>query len=118
MYHMPSRLDIDLLDPDDPFEVDEHNWPHLYKHAFAKPDGRVLTVDLADVLDRYVWNAVVFYPADPAAGDAHWLMVTDVEGIVVTVPIAPARDGDPKKCRPIGLYEAAASEQDSYRRDA
>jgi len=117
MYHMTQRFDLSLLDPDDPFEVDSMNWPHLYKHAFARPNGRPLTIELSDILDAYVWGAALFYPADLGHGDAHWFLVTAIENVVVTVPLAPARSGDPTKCRPIGLYAASRSEQDQYRRD-
>jgi hypothetical protein len=114
---MIERFDLSLLDADDPFEVDSKNRPHLYKHAFARPDGRLLVIELADILDLYVWDAVVFYHADPGEGDAHWLLVTAVEGIVVTVPLAPPRSGNTSKCRPIGIYRASASEQDRYWQD-
>ena len=60
---------------------------------------------------------MLFYPADLEKGDAHWLLVGEVEGIVMTVPLAPPRSGDPTKCRPIGLYRAAAMEEDRYRQD-
>jgi hypothetical protein len=114
---MTERIDIDLLDPDDPFEVDPVNRPHLYKHFFTRPDGRPIRIDLSDLLDLYVWRGVVFYPADLERGPAHWLMVGEIDGVIVTVPLAPARSGESSKCRPIGLYVAAAAEQDAYRRD-
>jgi hypothetical protein len=115
----PDRFDLSRLDPDDPFEVDADNWPHLYKHSFERPrGGRPVRIELPDILDLYVWNGVLYYPADMDAGDAHWLLVCEVEGIVVTVPLAPPRSGDPTKCRPIGLYPAAATEEDRYRQDS
>jgi hypothetical protein len=117
MYHMIERFDLSLLDADDPFEVDTANWPHLYKHSFTRPDGRPIRIELPDIVDLYVWGAVLFYPADPGEGDAHWLLVTDVEGVVMTVPLAPSRSGNPSKCRPIGLYVASAAEQDRYKKD-
>jgi hypothetical protein len=46
----------------------------------------------------------MFYPAKPPA---HWLMVAEVDGKVLMVPLAPARDGNPTRCRPIGCYEAS-----------
>ena len=30
---MRERFDLDALDPDDPFELDSGNLPHLAKHA-------------------------------------------------------------------------------------
>ncbi len=56
----------------------------------------------------------MFYPAKPPA---HWLMVAEVDGTVLMVPLAPARDGNPKRCRPIGNYEACKHLADQYRRD-
>lgn len=112
---MQERFDLSLLDPDDPFEVDSRNIAHLYKHAFVRPDGRLLRVELPDIVDLYVWDRVLFFPADLGKGDAHWLLVTEVEDVVVTVPLAPPRSGDPRKCRPIGLYMASQTEQDRYR---
>jgi hypothetical protein len=56
----------------------------------------------------------MFYPAKPPA---HWLMVTEVEGTVLIAPLAPARDGNPKRCRPIGCYPASKQLSDQYRSD-
>jgi hypothetical protein len=33
------------------------------------------------------------------------------------VPLAPARDGNPSRCRPIGCYQASKQLADQYRRD-
>lgn len=114
---MIERFDLDLLDPDDPFEVDAINRPHLYKHTFVRPDGRYVRIELPDVLDLYVWGGALYFPADPAEGDAEWLLVGEIEGVIITVPLARPWSGDPTRCRPIGLYEAAASEQDRYRHE-
>ncbi len=97
----------DLLDPDllgeEPFEVDIQA-AHLFKHPH---------LGMQDVTD--VWESdPLFYPAKPPA---HWLMVAEVEGRVLVVPIAPARDEDPSQCRPIGCYEASAGLASTYRRD-
>jgi hypothetical protein len=68
---------------------------------------------LADVLE--VWAAdPLFYPARPPA---HWLMVAEVSGTVLVVPIAPSRSGDPRRCRPIGCYQASELLARSYRED-
>ena len=56
----------------------------------------------------------VFSPAKPPA---HWLMVAEVDGTVLKVPLAPARNGNPKRCRYIGCYEASRHLADQYRRD-
>lgn len=98
----------DVLDPDqlrdgDPFEVDAQA-AHLFKHPH---------LGLDDVLE--VWaNNPLFYPAKPPA---HWLMVAEVGGRVLVVPIAPSRSGDSSRCRPIGCYEAASGLASTYRRD-
>lgn len=56
----------------------------------------------------------LFYPAKPPA---HWLMVAEVSGQVLTVPLAPSNNGDPSKCRPIGCYIAADHLARRYRED-
>lgn len=100
---MIERLDPDLLREEDPFEVDTQA-AHLFKH------GRL---GFDDVLD--VWASdPLFYEADHLP--AHWLMVAEVSGSVLVVPLAPSTSGDPRKCRPIG-YEASASQAATYRRD-
>jgi len=55
-----------------------------------------------------------FYPAKPPA---HWLMCAEVSGRVLVVPLAPPRSGDPRRCRPIGCYEATHELATQYRRD-
>jgi hypothetical protein len=96
-------LDVDLLDDENPFEVDVQA-AHLFKHPH---------LGLDDVLD--VWeNDPLFYPARPPA---HWLMVAEIAGEVLVVPIAPSRSGDPRSCRPIGCYVASQHLADRYRED-
>ena len=70
----------------------------------------------ASVDIREVWASdPLFYPAKPPA---HWLMVAEVAGgTVLMVPLAPSRDGDPTRCRPIGCYPASEHLADQYRRD-
>lgn len=98
-----DRFDFDLLDQQDPFEIDEQI-VHLFKHA---------GLGVADVLE--LWDSdPIFYPARPPA---HWLMLGDLEGRVLMVPLAPSRSGDPTKCRPIGCYEAGRALADRYRID-
>ncbi len=58
-----QRFDIELLDDEDPFEIDSQR-PHLAKHPMMDPD---------DV--REVWASdPLFYEARPD-GEADWLMV-------------------------------------------
>lgn len=56
----------------------------------------------------------LFYPAKPPA---HWLMVAEVSGQVLMVPLAASGHDDPTKCRPIGCYLASAYFAQRYRED-
>jgi len=96
-------FDIDLLDDDDPFEIGEQA-AHLFKHAGLGTD---------DIYD--VWRSEpLFYLAKPPA---HWLMVAEVQGRTLVVPLAPPDSGDPTKCRPIGCYEASDHLAKRYQED-
>jgi hypothetical protein len=96
-------FDLDLLDDEDPFEIDDQA-AHLFKHA---------ALGIEDIYE--VWESdPLFYPAIPPA---HWLMVAAVASRVLVVPLAPSERGDPQKCRPIGCYEAATHLAAQYRRD-
>ena len=98
-----DRFDPDLLDDENPFEIDAQA-AHLFKHP---------RLGIEDIRD--VWASdPMFYPAKPPA---HWLMVAEVEGTVLMVPLAPTRDGNPKRCRPIGCYPASKNLSDQYRSD-
>lgn len=104
MQSPPERFDYDLLDDEDPFELDWGNRPHLYKH------GTLSEGDLYDVWD----NEPLFFPA-PAEGAADWLMVAEVPGgDILMIPLAKPNSGDPRKARPIGLYEAGPSLKERY----
>jgi hypothetical protein len=97
------RFDLDLLDEQDPFEIDAQA-AHLFKHPH---------LGVEDVED--VWASdPLFYPAKPPA---HWLMCAEVSGRVLVVPLAPSRHGDPRRCRPIGCYVATQGLAIQYRRD-
>jgi hypothetical protein len=54
------------------------------------------------------------YPAKPPAD---WLMLAETAGSVMVVPLAKPDSGNPKKCRPIGCYQAAKLLADQYRKD-
>lgn len=98
-----ERFDVDDLDEDWPFEIDRQA-SHLFKHPGLGLD------DISDV-----WTSQpLFYPARPPA---HWLMVAEVAGRVLTVPLAPANSGDRRRCRPIGCYVAADHLARRYRED-
>ncbi|MGI8412465.1 MAG: hypothetical protein ACR2LV_05830 [Solirubrobacteraceae bacterium] len=85
---MGGRFELDLLQDEDPFEIDAQA-AHLFKHPHLSID------DIHDV-----WSSEpLFYPA---IAPAHWLMCADVGGRVLVVPLAPSHAGDPRHCRPIG----------------
>ncbi len=96
-------FDLDELAEDDPFEIDDQA-AHLFKHA---PLG------IDDVYEA--WRSEpLFYPASPPA---HWLMVAEIAGDVLVVPLAAPDSDDRTKCRPIGCYRAAKHLADRYRED-
>ncbi len=96
-------FDVDALDDDDAFEIDDQA-AHLFKHVRFGID---------DI--REVWESEpLFYPAKPPA---EWLMVAEVAGSVLVVPLAKPDSGDAKRCRPIGCYQAAKQLADQYRKD-
>jgi hypothetical protein len=99
----PRRFDIDELDDENPFEIDRQ-LAHLSKHGGMDVD-----------VTKEVWESdCLFYPAKPPA---HWLMIAEVGGAVIVVPLAPPDSGDPQKCRPIGCYEADQQTEADYRAD-
>ena len=102
-FHVGELLDPEQLDDCDPFEIDTQA-AHLFKHPRLGVD---------DVFDVWISDPL-FYPATPPA---HWLMCAEVSGVVLVVPIAPSRTGNPSKCRPIGCYVASKNLGDEYRRD-
>ena len=100
---MDELFDVDLLDQDNPFEIDSQA-AHLFKHA---PLG------IDDVFE--VWRSdPLFYPAKPPV---HWLMVAQLDTNVVVVPLAPPDSGEARQCRPIGCYIAANPLADRYLED-
>jgi hypothetical protein len=100
---VPEPFDVDLLDDQDPFEIDDQA-AHLFKHP---------RLGVEDIYE--VWQCdPLFYPAKPPA---HWLMVAEVAGVVLVVPLAPPDSEHPNKCRPIGCYVAAAHLVTRYRED-
>jgi hypothetical protein len=121
LYHMADgsgghdRLDPDLLDPENPFEIDYGNRAHLFKHLPEDDKGRPVAVGPVDILDAYIYGDPVFYPADES-GAADWLMVGMVPGLVICVPIARPNSGDVRLCRPIGIYKPSVEDRNRYLR--
>lgn len=106
-----ERLNIDLLDGVNPFEIDKINRPHLFKHYV----GATTLEDGLDLLDEvFIHDNAVFKEADPPAD---WLMVGEIPGGYVIVPIAKSASGDKSKCRPIGLRAATEIEVAEYLED-
>jgi hypothetical protein len=96
------EVNLDELDPEDPFELDTDNRPHLFKHPYSEED-------LYDI-----YYDALYYPAREG-GAADWLMVGQPPGErPLVVPLAPARSGDPSKARPIGIYNATGKLLDVY----
>jgi len=110
-----DRLDPDLLDPENPFEIDDGNRIHLFKHLLEDDKGRRVAVGPADILDAYIYGDPVFYPANES-GSADWLMVGIVPGLVICVPIARPNSGDVRFCRPIGIYKPSVEDRNRYLR--
>lgn len=110
-----GRLDVDLLDPENPFEIDDGNRVHLYKHLPEDDKGRPVAVGPEDLLDAYIYGDPAFYEADPT-GSADWLMIGQVPGLVICVPIAPPNSGDVRFCRPIGIYKPSVEDRNRYLR--
>ncbi len=78
---MRDRFDIDLLDDVNPFEIDDDNLPHMFKHGPGVSGGEVGL----DTLDEiYVHDEPRFYEA-AEDGPADWLMLGHVSGEVLMV---------------------------------
>lgn len=111
----PSRFNPDLLDAENPFEIDDSNRVHLFKHLLEDRHGRYVAVGPDDVLDAYLFGDPAFYEAGEE-GAADWLMVGAVPGLVICVPLAPPNSGDVRMCRPIGIYKPSEEDRLRYQR--
>jgi hypothetical protein len=105
---MRERFEIDALDPEDPFEIDADNMPHLAKHA---------PFTAGDVIDAWAFGDPFFYPA-AEDGPADWLMLARLPEGIVLVPLAAPRSDDLRKCRPIGIYEPSRALAARYEEDS
>jgi hypothetical protein len=98
-----ERLNIDLLDADDPFEVDIGNAAHLLSHGFS----------LDDAYD--VWSDDPLFYEGQDQGRADWLMVGEVPGnLILLVPLAPPNHGQTTQARPLSVYEASVNVKTRY----
>ena len=101
-----DRFDVDRLDEDWPFEIDQQAIP-LFKHP---------RLGVADIGDGWAGDPL-FYPARPPA---HWLMVAEVAGQVLVVPLAPSNTGDSANAGPsaatwpMGTSPAATGRTDDH----
>jgi hypothetical protein len=91
-----------------PVRARRGNIPHLAKHAPFTAD---------DAVDAWTFGQPLFYPA-AEDGPADWLMVARIPGAIVVVPLAPPRSGDPRQCRPIGIYEPSHALTRRYEEDS
>ena len=96
-------FDLELLEDEWPFEIDDQV-SHLFKHLY---------LGVADIAEVWVSDPL-FYPA---RSPAHWLMVAEVSGQVLMVPLAPSRSGNSSRGRPIGCYLAADNLARRYEED-
>ncbi len=110
---MRVRFDLDQLDAEDPFEIDEGNRPHLYKHLPTRR-GRSVPVGAGEILDVYLLGDPAYFEARED-DSADWIMIGEAPGLTLLVPLAPPNSGDPTKCRPIGLYAAGHEQVTLYR---
>lgn len=95
------ELDLERLDRDDPFEIDDVNAPHLAKHEPFTAE---------DVYDAFFDDPVfVDAPHEPAV----WIMIAEIPGDLVIVPLVRAHDES--KIRPIGIYKANDRYMEVYR---
>jgi hypothetical protein len=100
-----ERFDCEALDDEDPFEIDPLR-AHLFKH-----EG----LDLCDISEVWTDNPI-FYPGRED-GPADWLMVGEVTGDTVLVPLAAG--STPNKAKPIGVYKITGGNLDKvYKEDS
>src|SRR6266540_957225 len=110
---MRDRFEIDLLDPVDPFEIDERNRPHLYKHL-PVVSGRYVSVGVEEILNVYLLGDPMYNPGNEEE-EADWIMIGECPGIVLKIPLAPPNEPNPRKCRPIGLDGVTNEERRRHR---
>jgi hypothetical protein len=99
-----DRLDPDLLDPLDPFELDDDNLAQL-----GKWDG--LTRE--DLLEAWRGEPRLFMA--PESFPADWDLVSEVASVgTIVVPLMSPKSGDKTKVRPITMFRANLRTQARY----
>jgi hypothetical protein len=84
--------------------------------------GEELEMDLLKEALEPGWVTVQITPAAcvravlPGQASRALAMCAEVGGRVLMVPLAPARSSDPRRCRPIGCYEASQALTAQYRK--
>lgn len=92
-----------MLDPEDPFEIDIKNSPHLMADGFC----------LDDAYDVFYGDPE--YYVDESEGSADWLMVGSVPGgDILVVPIRQAEYSGFSKVRPITIFVAPLDLQQHF----
>ncbi|MDQ3877811.1 MAG: hypothetical protein M3290_05605 [Actinomycetota bacterium] len=100
----PQRFDPDLLDPIDPFEIDDGNLPHLGRWEGITPD---------DLLEAWRGEPRLFL--SPEGYPADWDLVSEVASVgTIVVPLMRAKSGDASKARPITVFRANLRTQARY----
>jgi len=95
---MEDTFDPDLLDDDDPFEIDEGNLPHLVGHGFG----------LTDLWE--LWEGTPYWSEDeqhPGRLKLHG----PIPGDYLVVPCAASSSGDVHRCRPITIFSVGPPEE-------
>lgn len=87
--------------PGRPVRIDDWNAPHLAKHQPYTQE---------DVYDAFFDSPIfVDAPHEPAL----WLMIAEVPGDIVIIPLMEATRSD--QLRPIGIYSASYTHREVYR---
>lgn len=106
---MTERFDPDLLDAEEPFEIDDGNRPHLFKRS---------DLTAQDLHELWVEDAPRLFPAD-AEFPADWDLVGEITGKgVVVVPLGKPRKADIRKARPITIFAANLETRKRYREES
>jgi hypothetical protein len=96
-------LNLELLDDEDPFEIDEANRPIC---SLMRPSA---------MMTLTMYGRAIRCSSRQGLRGADWLMVAEVPGgDVLVVPLAKPNSGQVTKARPIGIYRAAERLKQRY----